>query len=63
MAKQPTIPKWPEIEAAARQLGVSEWALRKWAEREVVPGKWHVPIIVQSKGRVSIKDFSQREPA
>lgn len=61
MAKEPSFPKWPEIEAAARELGVSDWALRKWVERDVVPGKWQVPIIMQSKGKVSLKDFAQRE--
>jgi len=58
MTTETKLPKWGEIEAAARQLGVTEWALRKWVERGAVPGKWHVPIILQSKGRVSIKDFS-----
>lgn len=52
---------WDEIEAAARQLGVTDEALRKWAERGGVPGKWQVPIIVQSNGRVSVSDFPQRE--
>ena len=51
--------KWDEIEATARELGVSDWALRKWQTRGV-PGKWQVPIILQSNGRVSVKDFPQR---
>lgn len=50
-------PKWTEIEAIAKRLGVSDWALRKWAERGNVPGKWHVPIIVESKGKVTARDF------
>lgn len=61
MANETKLPKWEEIEAAARRLGVKDGALRKWAERGGVPGKWQVPIIVQSKGRISVKDFSQRE--
>jgi hypothetical protein len=55
MKKRPE--KWSEIEAAAKELGVSDWALRKWADRGGVPGKWQVPLIVQSKGRLSVKDF------
>lgn len=63
MANESNIAKWDEIEAAARDLGVKDDALRKWAERRRVPGKWQVPIIVQSNGRISVKDFSQQESA
>ena len=49
--------KWSEIETVAKELGVSEWALRKWAERGGVPGKWQIPLIVRSKGRLSVNDF------
>lgn len=63
MQNDAKLPKWEEIEAAGRKLGVSDWALRKWAERGRVPGKWHVPLIVQSKGKISVKDFTCREPA
>lgn len=59
MAIEPKIPKWPTIEATAKELGVSDWAIRKWAERGGVPGKWQIPIIMKSKGAVSMKDFAQ----
>ena len=62
MAQETKPPKWPEIEAAARELGVKDWALSKWLQRGV-PGKWHVPLMLQSKGRLSPKDFAQRETA
>lgn len=63
MANESKHSKWSDIEAAARELGVSDEALRKWNERDRVPGKWQVPIIVQSRGRVQISDFVQRESA
>lgn len=63
MANESKLPKWDEIAATARKLGVSDWALRKWAERGGVPGKWHVPLILESKGRISAKDFTCRESA
>lgn len=43
---------WEAIEAAARELGVSEEAIRKWKTRGSVPGKWHLAIIAKSEGRV-----------
>lgn len=61
MSEDSKPPKWSEIEATAKRLGVSDWALRKWAERRSVPGKWHVPLILESKGRITVKDFPQKE--
>lgn len=63
MATETKLPKWDEIEATARKLGVTDEALRKWRVRDGVPGKWQVPIILESKGRISVKDFPQRESA
>ncbi|TIR87336.1 MAG: hypothetical protein E5X05_01170 [Mesorhizobium sp.] len=64
MAKERVdFPKWPEIEATAKKLGAGEEAIRKWRQRGVIPGKWHVPLIVQSRGRLSVKDFAQKVPA
>lgn len=60
MTTETAHPKWEQIEAIALRLGVKKDTIRKWAERGGVPGKWQVPIIVQSKGRVSIKDFAER---
>jgi len=63
MASEPSHPKWEQIEAAAKELGVSDEAFRKWSERGSVPGKWQVPIILKSKGRITVKDFPVRESA
>lgn len=63
MPNETSIPKWDVIAATAREMGVKEEALRKWREREGVPGKWQVPLIVQSKGQLSVNDFPQRESA
>lgn len=48
---------WELIDLLAEGLGVSYWARRKWRERENVPYKWRLPLIMASKGALSAKDF------
>ncbi len=43
---------WDIVAETALRLGVSGDAIRKWRERGSVPGKWHLPIISASKGKV-----------
>lgn len=44
---------WQDIQDAAKSLGVSEEAIRKWRERGGVPGKWHLAIIEASRGKIT----------
>jgi len=48
---------WPLIEEAADALGVSVKALEKWREREKVPHKWRIPIILWAKGKIPLDAF------
>lgn len=49
---------WAKIEPLARELGVTDEALRKWRVREKVPGKWQVPLVIQSKGKLTFSDVA-----
>lgn len=49
--------KWEVVEKTALSLGVNEEALRKWRERQSIPGRWHMQILTASKGKLKPSDF------
>lgn len=49
--------KWDAVEKFARDLGVTDEAMRKWRERNTIPPRWHLPLITVSKGKLRAPDF------
>lgn len=54
--KNSTHSKREKIEEAARKLGASDWAIRKWWDRGGVPAKWQIEIINHDHS-ISLSDF------
>jgi hypothetical protein len=54
---------WTVVEAAARSLGVTAVALKKWRQRGSVPHRWRLPIIRSSNGQLSLAAFDEFEVA
>ena len=54
---------WSLIDKAARALGVSEAARRKWRQRGSVPHKWRIALIQQTAGAVTANDFTPPAPS
>jgi len=48
---------WDLIEKLAQTIGVPYSNYKKWRHRDNVPHKWRYPLILASKGTLSIKDF------
>jgi len=43
---------WDLIERLAQELGVTKHATAKWRQRQSVPHKWRLPIVIKSEGAV-----------
>jgi hypothetical protein len=48
---------WPLIDLIAQRLGVKIEARRKWRQRNSVPHKWRLALILASDGALSANDF------
>lgn len=54
--------KWNEIVKAAKDCGASDWAMRKWLEREI-PAAWKLKIFSKTRGRISFSDMEVKRNA
>jgi hypothetical protein len=53
--------KWETIRLLAKMLDVNNEQFRKWRERDSVPARWHVPLLVESDkigAGLKLEDFS-----
>jgi hypothetical protein len=48
---------WALIDLIAQRLGVKTEARRKWRQRNSVPHKWRLALILASGGALSANDF------
>lgn len=51
--------KFKTVERVASTLGVKDEAIRKWREREAIPGRWHLKLIAASRGKLKPADFME----
>ena len=56
--KKPAI-DWDIVERAALQLGVSQFAIDKWRQRQTIPHKWRPHLILATAGGITWKQFEQ----
>jgi hypothetical protein len=52
---------WDLIDRLAEKQGVEYWARRKWRQRQHVPHKWRLVIIMASRGRIKPWDFAEMD--
>ena len=52
---------WDLIDRLAEKQGVEYWARRKWRQRQHVPHKWRLAIIMASRGRIKPWDFAEMD--
>jgi hypothetical protein len=52
---------WDLIDYLAERQGVEYWARRKWRQRQHVPHKWRLAIIMASRGRIKPVDFAEMD--
>lgn len=50
---------WELVERAALQLGVSQFAIDKWRQRQTIPHKWRPQLILATAGGITWKQFEQ----
>jgi hypothetical protein len=48
---------WELVERAALQLGVSQFAIDKWRQRQSIPHKWRPQLVIHTGGVISWKQF------
>jgi hypothetical protein len=60
--KKPAI-DWDIVERAALQLGVSQFAIDKWRQRQTIPHKWRPHLILATAGGITWKQFEMLDKA
>jgi hypothetical protein len=48
---------WDLVELVAEVLGVPYFTYKKWRQRNHVPYKWRLDLILASKGKITADDF------
>lgn len=54
---------WDLIEKLAQELGVTKHATAKWRQRNTVPHKWRLPIVLKSGGLIRWDDYRRMDRA
>lgn len=54
---------WDIVERAALRLGVSQFAVDKWRQRQTIPHKWRPLLILETAGGISWKQFEALDRA
>ena len=54
---------WDIVERAALQLGVSQFAIDKWRQRQTIPHKWRPHLILATAGGITWKHFEMLDRA
>ena len=52
---------WDLIEKLAQELGVTKHATAKWRQRNTVPHKWRLPIVLKSGGLIRWDDYRRMD--
>ncbi len=50
---------WNAVIPVAERLGVGQWAVTKWKQRNAIPSRWHLPLIHASAGQITFSDLGQ----
>jgi len=53
--------KWDLILKLAENMGVSYEARMKWRQRQIVPHKWRINIVISSDEKLTFADFTRMD--
>jgi hypothetical protein len=54
---------WDLVETTAQKLGVSQFAIDKWRQRQTIPHKWRPHLILATAGGITWKQFEMLDRA